>query len=232
MATIIAFLLVVPALSAAAIYNAHSASAQAAATDRIYADPSVITLYPNTTSVGTLFNVSIWCNASVAIGGAEVYMEFNDSIINCTRDIIPLSDPNYFYPNPPNPTVLPAPPNPGYVHLGLGLGRVQVAVSNPSLPPAPPFGHNGLIVIFEFNVTSAPPPGGNLTCSLHLNSPINTYLLGAAGDVIANVEIDDGTYNFVPEFPTVLVLPLFLGLTVMALAVRKKVSTKPKAKSL
>jgi hypothetical protein len=152
--------------------------------------------------VGTLFNISVWVSNAPDLGGAEVYMEFNDSIINCTRDIVPLSDPNFFYPNPPNPTILPAPPNPGYVHLGAGLARVQVAISNPSLPPAAPFGGSGLIVIYEFKVTLAPPPGGQLTCSLHINSPMNTFLLDANGNNVPDVVLSDGSYAITgPSLP-------------------------------
>jgi hypothetical protein len=145
--------------------------------------------------IGYKFNVSVWCTTDVPLGGAEAYMEFNDSIINCTRSFVPLADPSFFYPNPPNPTILPVPPNPGYVHLGLGLGRVQVAVTNPNLPPAPPFGHNGLIVILEFNITAVPTKAiGSLSCLLHLNSPIDTYLLDQAGNTLPGTLITDGNY--------------------------------------
>jgi len=202
----------------------------------IYLQPSTINFTTANASVGTLFNVSAWVSNAPDLGGAEVYMEFNDSIINCTRCIVPDTDPNFFMPEPPAVTVLPAPPDPGYVHLASGLGSVDVAVSKGGLPPVAPWGHSGLILTYEFNVTAVPPAGENLTCSLHMNSTSNTFLLDSAGNDVPNVEIVDSTYTLasaaVPEFPIGLLLLVFLGLTVTALVVRKKIPTRPNVKSL
>jgi hypothetical protein len=225
---IIAFLLIAAASMSAGFVTR---VAQAQATLSIYIKPSTITFSPDTANVGTLFNFSIWCNASGNdLGGADVKLEFNDSIINATRWFNPSSDPNYFY-SPVVGSPLPAPPNPGYKHnVVSGLGTVEVAVSNPILPPTAPWGHDGLICIFEFNVTAVPPSGAVLTTSLHINNTKATFLLDTTGAGINGTQLDDGTYTFVPEFPIALILPTFAGLTLIAVAIRKKVSMKPKAK--
>jgi hypothetical protein len=184
--------------------SAFSITPVRAASTTIYLQPSNNIYTTNTTNIGTLFNISVWVSNAPDLGGAEVYMEFNDSIINCTRDIVPLSDPNFFYPNPPRPTLLPSPPNPGYVNLGPGRAKVMVSISNPSLPPAAPFGGSGLIVIFEFNITAVPTtPGTILSCVLNINSA-DTFLLDPTGSTLADVDLQNGYYEISTPAPSPL----------------------------
>ncbi|MBS7281428.1 MAG: hypothetical protein KIH09_16540 [Candidatus Freyarchaeota archaeon] len=163
---------------------------------RIYLDPSQNTFYSNETSVGQRFNVTVLTEIDTDVGGAQIRLEFNDSIINVTRWICPHGDPDFFLPEPPPATELPTSPDPGYVHVGPGVGYVKIAVSKGGLPPGPPWGHSGKIAIFEFIITAAPPEGEELTCSLHINTT-DTYLLDPGGDEISDVVKEDGTYTFI-----------------------------------
>jgi len=217
--TIVAFLLVALAL----LSTNHFANADST---RVYLSPSAYTFGGNT-NVGTFFNVTAWVDNAPDIGGVQVYMEFNDSQINVTRWIEPTFNSSYIF-NGTTTSALPTPPDPGYVHLAAGKARVQVAVSR--FPTQAPWGHSGLICIFEFNITAVPPPGGQLTSTLHINNSAKTYILDPTGATVPGVELDDGSYTIVPEFPIALVLPIFLGLTLIAVAIRKKVLLKPKVK--
>lgn len=165
---------------------------------RIYLDPSDNTFYSNVTSVGHRFNVTIWVEntTDTEIGGAQVHMEFDDSMINVTRWWAPTWDANFFIPEPPPATLLPAPPDPGYLHIAAGKGRIEISVSKGGLPPTAPWGHDGKIAILEFTITAAPPEDGQLTCPLHINTTA-TYLLDSIGSEVPSVTKEDGTYSFI-----------------------------------
>jgi hypothetical protein len=163
---------------------------------RIYLDPSSNIFYSNVTSVGYRFNLTVWCENVPDLGGAQIYLEFNDSIINVTRWFVPSGDPYFFMPEPPPATALPTPPDPGYIHVAPGKGYVKVSVSKGGLPPGPPWGHSGKIAIFEFVITAMPPEDGQLTCPLHINTT-DTFLLDPNAEKVSNVIKEDGTYTFI-----------------------------------
>ena len=64
---------------------------------RIYLDPSDNVFYSNVTSVGHRFNVTIWVENTPDIGGAQVYMEFDDDIVNVSRWFEPKTDTQYIF---------------------------------------------------------------------------------------------------------------------------------------
>jgi hypothetical protein len=203
------------------------ATAQTAA-----ADPVTIYMTPdNNTNVQGLFNVTITLSGTTTsnIGGANIFITFNDSIVNATRWFVPTDDANFFLPTSPAPTETPTPPDPGYLHVGPGNARVQVAVSKGGLPPVAPWGHAGIVCIIEFNVT-----GGlqGQTIELHMNDPSNTFLVDDFAAPIADVVINDGSYPIVPEFQFEYALLALIGLTLIAIAIRKKAFPKAVNKSL
>jgi hypothetical protein len=167
-----------------------------AASTTIYLAPSNNIYTTNTANVGTLFNVSVWVSNAPDLGGANIKMYFNDSIINVTQWSAPMSNSSYiFYGLSGGSTALPSPPDPGYKHLSAGRGSVEVAVAKGELPPRAPWGHSGLICIFEFNITAVPAaPGTMLNCSLNINSP-GTFLLDPTGSNIPGVILQDGYYE-------------------------------------
>jgi hypothetical protein len=163
----------------------------------IYLDPSEYIFYSNETNVGQLFNVSVWIrdtpSGDINVGGVQVHLEFNDTLINCTRWIVPSSDSSFFMPSPY--TALPEPPNPGYVHVSPDLGYVEVAVSKGGLPPTAPWGHDGIICIFEFEIKALPPRDGEVSCPLHINNT-NTFVINQESSEIETNK-EDGSYKFV-----------------------------------
>jgi hypothetical protein len=178
------------------------------AASQIYLDPSVNVYSTTNATVGTLFNVTVKVNDVPPIeslinpgymGAAawQVYMEFNDSVINVTRWFEPKNDPQYiFYGNTTSPN--PTPPNPGYIHVG-GKGVIQVASNLFPTPPAV----NGTsgpgpfkLCILTFNITKIPDSfSGSLSSTLHL-SPADTFLLDVDGETIPGT-VEDGSYSIV-----------------------------------
>jgi hypothetical protein len=162
---------------------------------RIYIDPSDSIFYSNMTKVGDRFNVTIRVENVTNLGGAQVYLEFDDSIINVTRWFEPKLDPAYvFYGR--GTSALPTPPNDvSYGHLGPNKGKVLVSVS--LFPPDPPyFSGSGKVCIFELKITAAPPVGGQLTSALHIN-PTDTFLLDGNGLEIPYATKEDGSYTYI-----------------------------------
>ncbi|MDH7563920.1 MAG: cohesin domain-containing protein [Candidatus Bathyarchaeota archaeon] len=161
---------------------------------RIYLTPSDNTFYTNETSVGYRFNVtvSVENTTDLDVAGAQIYMEFNDSIVNVTRWFVPAADPDFFMPSPY--AALPTPPDAGYIHLPSGLGCIKIAVSKGGLPPVAPWGHDGKIAIIEF-VIKAAPTSGAFNCALHIDT-IDTFLLDPLASEIPNVTKEDGTYTY------------------------------------
>lgn len=162
---------------------------------RIYLDPSANSFYTNLTDVGDRFNVTVWVENVTSLGGAQVYMDFDDSIVNVTRWFEPTSDPQYvFYGR--STSALPTPPNDvSYIHLGPGNGSVLISVS--LFPPNPPyFTGTGKICTFELALTAAPPIDGQLTSRLRIDST-NTYLLDGDSGLEIPATKEDGSYTYV-----------------------------------
>ncbi|MGQ9624692.1 MAG: hypothetical protein ACUVT9_04905, partial [Candidatus Bathycorpusculaceae bacterium] len=173
----------------------------------------------NTTSIGHLFNVTVICeNVTVDLGGAQIYMEFNDSIINATRWWYVPEAQGGFMPEPV--TALPTPPDPSYFHLGTGRGRIQIAVMKGGLPPSAPWGHDGKIAIIEFNVTAVPTDGA-LTTALTINHT-DTYLLDQGGSEIPGVIKEDGSYTIIPEFGSLIAITTLAVITTLTALIKKK----------
>jgi hypothetical protein len=186
----IAVILIIMMIASIGLYFLNSASAT---TPTIYLESSNNVYTTDTAYLGMKFNITVWCTNVPDLGGAQIYMEFNDTIINVTRWwTVPEAEGGFM----PDPIVaLPAPPDPGYVHLGPGLGRIQIAISKGGLPPQPPWGHDGKIAIIEFNITKMPTqPGEKYSTVLKIDDD-STYLLDTTAGEIPNVTKQNGYYE-------------------------------------
>jgi hypothetical protein len=175
----------------------------AAANPRIYLEPSGNNFTTTTTRVGDRFNVTVKVenvpqNPGMAMW--EVYLAFDDSILRVSRWFEPTWDSNYIF-SGNTTSAFPYPPDdPGYVHLGTGRGRIQVAAQLFPTPPAQPMSSgSGSLCILEFNITSTPSAGNVFACSLNINN-VDTYIAYPNPDVPGDVtEIpatkEDGSYS-------------------------------------
>lgn len=167
----------------------------AATNTRIHLDPSDNTFNTTQTRVGNRFNVTVLLDNAPDTGGWEVYLEFNDDILRVSRWFEPTTDSDYIFAGKAT-SAFPIPPDPGYVHLSSGKGRIQVASQLFPTPPAQsPSSGSGKLCILEFNITAAP-TSGQLSCSLHINNG-DTFLLDPDGLEVPGVAKEDGSYNYV-----------------------------------
>lgn len=173
--------------------------AHAIATNDITLSPSINNF--NSATVGTLFNVTVSISNTdplLAYGGVNIGLHFDDSILNVTKWAVPDGingaplDPSFFMALPD--VALPGPPDPGYAHKGPNDGEVQVAVSKGGNPPKPPGGHDGVICIFEFNITAPVEKLGALSCALHFD-PVDTFALDFLAAPILPITLHDGSYS-------------------------------------
>jgi hypothetical protein len=129
------------------------------------------------------------------IAAWQVYMEFEDSIINVTRWFEPTTDPQYIFYGKTT-YANPTPPDPGYLHLNSSIGRVKVSGALWLPPPAQePASGNGTLCVLEFMILSYP-TSGNITSLLHINSK-DTFLLDSDGAEISSVAKLDGSFSYI-----------------------------------
>jgi hypothetical protein len=98
-------------------------------------------------------------------------------------------------PTTPAPALLPNPPDPGYLHISAGKGRILIAVSKGGMPPTAPWGHDGKIAIIEFKITAVPTnPGEKYSTTLKIGTS-DTYLLDNSASEIPGVTKQNGYYE-------------------------------------
>jgi hypothetical protein len=168
----------------------------ALATYRIYMDPSVNNF--SNGAVGTTFDVTVKVDDVPSPGAAafQVYVEFNDDQLNVTKWVEPTADAAYLF-NGKTTSANPTPPNPGYVHIALHKGRIQVAANEFPTPPAqtPVFGAGPYkLCVLTFIIIAAPAKLGSLSSVLHFG-PADTYLLDSDGLNLGQPALEDGSYS-------------------------------------
>jgi hypothetical protein len=169
----------------------------------------------NTTSVGHLFNVTIWLENATNVAGVQIYLEFDDRIINITRWFEPNNDTQYIFYGKET-SALPPPSIPNYRNLETGKASVMASVNLfPTPPQQPTFNGTGKVCIFEFNMTNSNAPVGSIL-SLHSSGATGgTYLLDGNGVEIPNVTLVDSSYEYIPEFTPLFALTVLMALSAL-----------------
>ena len=184
----------------AALANLASAIHIQQAGTRIYLDPASNIFYTNETSVGHLFNITIWVENAPSMAAWNLFLEFNDSILYVTRWFEPGNDPQYIF-HGKTTLAAPSPPDPSYHHIELGRGEVVVgALLFPTPPAQLPSSGSGELCILEFNITMLPSKDEQLSSTLRI-SDNDTYLLDPDGQLIQDVAKEDGLYNLFYNTP-------------------------------
>jgi PKD repeat protein len=173
----------------------------AATNPEIYLDPSDNTFTTAGTRVGDLFNVTVWVKDAPDFAAWQVHIEFDDTVISVTRWFEPTQDPQYVF-NGRTTNAFPKPPDPGYVHKPTSLDFIEVAAQLFPPPPAQgqtPGSGSGKLCIVEFNITTSPPTGGELSSPLgigHYAQGYDTTLLDPDMNEIQDITRTDGSYKF------------------------------------
>jgi len=191
---------------------------------RISIDPTPKTIAEGT-PIYTLFTVTVWVADVTALAGAQIHLEFKRTILKMTQWYEPTSDTQYvFYGR--TTSALPPPPEFSYRNLTgsteIGIAEISINLL-PTPPEQPSFNGTGKICIFEFNITATPPPMLTSILSLH-SSPGSggyTFLLDPDINEIP-VTLQDGLYQFIPEFAPLLALSVLTVSTAAILLLRRK----------
>jgi hypothetical protein len=187
-----------------------------------YMDPPAIVFGPSD-AVGTLFNVTFWINSTESFNLMmfQVFLTYNDSIINMTRgwpNMVSLDnwDPDYVFNGKGgmggNPTYYDAAHSPvGYA--GVMLGHTLLA--DQSIPAATP----KKLVIVEFNITQVP-SDGQFSCGFVIDypSPYGSFFYDSLGEI--TVSRNGGTYTYVPE-PILMLLSIVMIASIVTVGVVK-----------
>jgi hypothetical protein len=150
----------------------------------VWIDPPVVNI--TDAQVGRTFRVIVWVQNASNIAAWQVYMEYNDSIINVTQWIEPKTDSHYIFYGKTT-AAIPAPPDAGYHADDVGKAHILVAASLfPASPEQAPSNGTGILCTIEFKITQVPPKGEQLSCLLDINST-DTFMLDPDASEVQNV---------------------------------------------
>ncbi len=180
----------------------------------IYLDPSDYTFDADAVPIGHQFNVTICVKDLSALMMFQVYVTFDDSIINVTQFTGEVSgredairawpnddldgrnwDSQYVFYKKAGGMI----GNPSYYHTGPGLGAVKIGdtlFSAATLNASKTY----KLASIEFRITAKPPEGAKLSCTLGINNT-DTYLYDASGQVPGTAKTD-GRYEISSKIPS------------------------------
>lgn len=166
----------------------------------IYLDPSNFVFNITDTSIGKLFNASVWVRNVTDLCVYQIQIRYNATVLDCIDVIEPTWDQYYVL-----HSILP------YTMTTEKdeVGKYTIGGSELPTKPAAHFNGTGLITIFTFNITRAPTKAGNLTSALNINNS-ETFLLDRYGTKISGVTKEDGYYEIdwlAPPKPKIAISP-------------------------
>jgi hypothetical protein len=160
---------------------------------RIYLSPSTNSYTTETANIGYVFNVTVWVESVPSLAAWNLFLGYNDSILNVTRWFEPENDSQYIFAGKTTSAV-PSPPEPSYTHIAPGNGSITVAATLfPTPPTQQPSSGTGKLCILEFNVTELPSTAGSLFSALMISNA-DTFLLDQWGTELS-VTKQDGSYS-------------------------------------
>lgn len=159
---------------------------------RIYLEPSDYLFDAASVYVGYKFNVTVKVHDVKDLAAWQVRIYFNDSIINPTRWFEPFWNSSYvFYGR--GTFAIPPPPQVLYYHWGPGSGSVQAGSMLLPMQTGTGFNGDGLVAIFEFQMTAFPSPSETYSSILMIDNP-DTNLLDSNVEEIQTAK-KDGYYS-------------------------------------
>jgi hypothetical protein len=188
--------------------------------DAMWVEPSSVTL--DISLIGTTFNVTVSLNMTEDIFAYQVALHYNRTQLMCTRaGYTAGATSNYFA---GHTATAPAP-----VIDTSSLGNGSVLASESLLGNdflAGP--HSGTLIWMQFQVLNFPlPQSGNATSSFDLTTEYNHLPVRRIWVEDPNLnDLDFTTYNasftLTPEFPYLFILPIFMTLTLAAIAISRR----------
>jgi hypothetical protein len=189
--------------------------------DAMWVEPSSVTFDASNASVGAKFNVTVWLNMTEDIFAYQIGMLYNRTQLKCARAAFTaVTTSNYFS---GHSTSAP-PPVIDTSFLGNGSILASESTLGSDLIPGP---HNGSLIWAEFQVLVVP-TAGNLTSNFDISTRYSatTWVKDPDLNKITISTLGNGSYTIIPEFEYMLILPIFLALTLLAIVMSKKIPKK------
>ena len=165
----------------ASMFNTQAVRASHSAV--VYFDPPSYIFSASEVYVGYRFNATVRVSDVESLYAWQVYIWYDENLINVSRFFEPVWDPDYvFY---ENPTIF------AYAYDPWGLEGF--ACSSLLLGDQQPFSGSGKLVIIEFEILAVPPVGETYSSVLNINNE-ETILADRYGNVFPAVK-QDGYYE-------------------------------------
>jgi hypothetical protein len=191
--------------------------------DAIWVEPSTVTL--GTSDIGKMFNVTVSMNMTDTIFSYQFALYYNRTVLKgIEAGYTDVSTSNYFKGH----TTSSEPP---VIDTGTtGNGSVLAFETLLGTDSSP--GHAGTLCWIEFEVLHVTvPAGGNVTCTFNLAKDNvnggNTWWTDPSANFYTFTNAYNGKVVIVPEFSALLILPIFLGLALVAVIFSKRLPKKP-----
>jgi len=206
---ILALLLLVISVNATEPTEPHSANS-------VWIEPSTVS--PDSVTVGTMFNVTVWANCSVNCGGWQVWLVYPKEYINATRAGYTAGAKSEFFQSINTIPVTPVLKSHNTTHSRVEYGESWAGTGSKRSP-----GYGSLCWI-EFNVTSTNGLDETLSFHAYTGDIRRTYLIN--GDTSEKVDLDIYPAVVVQEF-SIVILMIFTLLS-LAMIISTKLTRKVK----
>jgi hypothetical protein len=207
--SLLVLLLVSMAPASASITQPHNA-------DSMWIEPSSVTFDNTNASVGQLFNVTVAMNFTQSVFNWQAVVFYNRTLLKCTRTQTS-AGPTSEYMTGHSTTVAS-----GIDSSAFGNGTVAVSetCAGTDFVPGP---HNGTLLWAEFQILKTT---GTSTFNISRSyATTDTYVWDQNTNPITFTPYDS-QYVITPEFSYLLILPIFLTSTIVAMILSKRRSLK------
>jgi hypothetical protein len=179
--------------------------------DAMWVEPATM----NLTAVGQTFNVTIWVNITEDVFGWSVGLLYNRTYLKCTVAKYSAGTTSELF---AGHITSPAPLIIDTSYLGNGSILAYESLLGTDFLPGP---CNGTLMFATFQVMSMPPIGQNVTFDITTSYPSDTWVKDPDLNSLP-LTTYNATYKTIPEFPTLLILPVLMGSTILAATISKR----------
>jgi hypothetical protein len=193
--------------------------------DAMWVEPSSVTFDVLNASVGQKFNVTVWLNMTEDLFSYQIAMHYNRTLLKCTQAKFTAGGTSNYFSG--HATVSPT-PNIDTSSAGNGSILACEACLGDDFVAGP---HSESLIWAEFQILTVS-SAGTYTSKFDIskdylpNGAGDTWITDPSGVIYLEFTPYDGNYSIVPEFSYLLILPIFVALTTLALAYSKKTYQK------
>ena len=222
----IAGLLLISLIAMTARLTYADTSNQPHAADAMWVEPSSVTFDTSNATLGQKFNVTVWLNISSAwtAFSYQIALHYNRTQLQCTRTGFTAGTKSQFFVGHATS---------GYTTIDTSfLGNGSILASESSLDTNQSGPHADSLIWAEFQILIVPTSGSltsmfDISKEYKLNGDGNTWVdTTGLGVYLDPLSVSDGNYLVIPEFSILLILPIFLVSTTLAVVFSRKTQRK------